>query len=336
MEDMEKKNDSPSSDEVKKPKQESLFEAARRKEAEARREAIAEEARAAEKIADEEAKARRSYEEKLKKERLELMKLKQGMISEDDIEKPKETVREYTIFEKIGNFFYHNKFGVIVGGLCAALIIFLVHDIVTTVRPDIQVIFMAEDFEMTYVADQLDPLWSVYGEDYNKDGKNLVKLYYIPANYHETDNATMMLAQSDRTKLFGEFQSGESIIVIGDKECYQAMGLLDGAFADMREIFPDDPYAEELGYRMAGTDIKALCGRPDMDDSQLYVSFRIPRKTMGMSEEKMQENYDHAMTFWKSFLADHRIDGLELEPTFDPEPLPEEDYGYEEDQADVQ
>ena len=121
------------------------------------------------------------------------------------------------------------------------------------------------------------------------------------------------------------------VMVIGDKESYQELGILDGVFADCCELFPDDPYAEEIGYRLAGTDFMELLGCDTVDDTDLYVSFRKPVKTMGMSEEKMQTNFDYAVDFWRNFLSEHRVDGLELEAVPDPEPLPDEYAEYEED-----
>lgn len=305
----------------------SFFETVREIEEKEKREELANEARAAEEQADREAKERRSYEEQLRREKLELIKLKQGVISEEDIPKEEKIVKEYTLGERISNFFYHYKYTVAVCILAAAFVTFLVYDYVTTERPDVQGMFIATDYNMTYYADNLTAQWSSYAEDYNGDGKQIAKLYYIPAGYADEDMATMYLAQSDRTKLLGEFQSGNTIIVIGDKASYQTLGTLDGVFTDMRTLFPDDPYAEELGYRAAGTDFKTLLGYDDMNDSELYISLRNPVKTMGMSEEKMRESYDRAVNFLKAFIADHRIDAGELPPTTDPEPVEDEYYG---------
>ena len=74
-----------------------------------------------------------------------------------------------------------------------------------------------------------------------------------------------------------------------------------------------------------------MLGCDTVDDTDLYVSFRKPVKTMGMSEEKMQTNFDYAVDFWRNFLSEHRADGLELEAVPDPEPLPDEYAEYEED-----
>lgn len=312
-----------------KPK--SFIETVREIEAEERRAALAEEAKAAEERAKREEKQRKAYEEKLRQEKLELIKLKQGMISEEetDIKKEDQPQKKYTLSEKLSNFFYHYKWHTIAGAMALGLLIFLIHDYVTAERPDIQAMYIATDYDMSYYAGQLTPLWSSYTADYNGDGDTIAKLYYIPAGYEDNSQVSMYLAQSDRTKLLGEFQSGTMVIVIGDKSAYQSLGALEDVFYDCRELFPGDPYAEELGYRLAGTDFKELIGREDMDDSQIYVSFRTPVKTMGMKEEKMRENFDRAVTFWTNFIAEHRVDGLDLEPTFDPEPLPDDYYGEE-------
>ena len=67
---------------------------------ELKRESEAEAARA-----ERERQARAAYNEKLRQERLELMKLKQGIISEADIPKEEVVQKEYSIWEKISNFF---------------------------------------------------------------------------------------------------------------------------------------------------------------------------------------------------------------------------------------
>ncbi|MDE7295057.1 MAG: hypothetical protein K2N72_11590 [Oscillospiraceae bacterium] len=306
-----------------KEKKKSVIETMRELDAADRKAAIAEEAAEALERAKKDDRKRRAYEEKLRQEKLELMKLKAGMISEEDIPKEEQEKREYTIWEKISNFFYHNKAYVIVGVLLTALAAFLIYDYASTVRPDIQALYIAPDFDMSYYTDTASGIMSVYGQDYNKDGKSVFKLYYVPTGYADDTSASMYLAQGDRTKLLGEFQSGNSIIIIGTKEAFQSLGALEGVFADCRSLFPGDPYAEELGYRLAGTDFKEMIDRPDMDDSELYVSFRTPIKTMGLNEDKMRENYNKSVLFWTNFLSEHRVDGLTLPDVPDPEPLPD-------------
>lgn len=318
-----------------KEKKKSFIETVRELDAADRKAELEEESREALERAREDDRKRRAYEEELRREKLELIKLKAGVITEEDIPRREEEKRQYTVWEKIGNFFYHNKAYVILGCLFTALAVFLIYDYVTKVNPDIQAMYIAPDYDMSYYAGKAEEGWSVYGEDYNKDGKSIVKLYYVPTGYAEESAASVYFAQGDRTKLLGEFQSGSIIIIIGTKESYESLGAMEGVFADCRSLFPGDEYAEEIGYRLGGTDFKDMIGRPDMDDSELYVSFRSPVKTMGMSEEKMKENFDKAVAFWGNFLTEHRTCGAELAEVPDPEPMPTYDELNEQSMAEV-
>lgn len=315
--------------EQKKEKPKSFLQTVREIDAADRKAELEEEARRAEARAKREEQQRKSYEDKLRQERIELMKLKQGVISEDEVKSAPEPVRTYTAGEKISNFFYHNKIIIIAAAMFIALAVFLIYDFVNKERPDVQAMYIAADYDMSYYSGELTPLWSKYCPDYNGDGEPIARLYYVPTGYADETMASLYYAQSDRTKLIGEFQSGNVIIIIGDKKAYQSIDALEGVFVDCRELFPDDPYAEELGYRLAGTDFMDMLGCDTVDDTELYVSFRIPGDTMGMKKEKMQVNFDHAVEFWTNFLAEHRIDGLDLPPTEDIEPLPVDEDNYD-------
>ena len=248
---------------------------------------------------------RREYEEQLRREKTELIKLKQGMADEGVFEEEKEE-KVYTVKEKIANFFYHNKYYVIAGALVAAVFIFLGQDYLTTERPDISVMYIAEHFDLNYTAGNITDKWSGYTPDLNRDKRQLVKLYYAPAYYSDSSAAADYLYQADRTKIIGEFQSGDTIIIIGNMRAYEELGVEEGVFADARELFPGDENAEEIGYKVSGTRFKEMLGDESLDDSDLYFSFRKPQKLFGMSEEKMQKNFDDALAWFRSYLVENR------------------------------
>ena len=165
MEDKEKntENESSESNENKDKKSErpkSFLQTVREIDAADRKAELAEEARRAEERAKREEKQRKAYEDKLRQERIELMKLKQGVISEEDIETVPEEVRTYTVWEKIGNFFYHNKAFIIVGIMLVALAAFLIYDFIRKERPDVQSMYIAADYDMSYYSGELTQLWS--------------------------------------------------------------------------------------------------------------------------------------------------------------------------------
>ena len=88
----------------KKQKPKSFMQTVREIDAEERRKELEEEARQNEERAKREEQRRKAYEEKLRKERLELIKLKQGIISEEDIPEEKVPEKKYSAWEKFTNF----------------------------------------------------------------------------------------------------------------------------------------------------------------------------------------------------------------------------------------
>lgn len=246
--------------------------------------------------AEREKKAREEYAEKLRQERLELLKLKQGIISEEDIHIDKEPPKEYTIWEKISNFFYHNKVYIIFGTFITALAVFLIYDLVTTVRPDTVVMIIAADEEFDYITDNIREVFEQYCEDYNGDGKVSVRVSYLPA-----DNAGDYYHNNDGTKLIGEFQAGESIIVIGDEAACDILNIRDGVLADLSSAFPNDENVTELGYMLNGTDFAADIGYDGLADN-LFIGFREPKEGSSTKLEKFQKNYDNSLEMWTNYL----------------------------------
>ena len=261
-----------------------------------------------ERIRKREEQQKKAYQERLRQEHIELMKLKQGVISEDDIPKEEKVEKQYTVWEKIQNFFYHNKAYLIVGVCAAALAAFIIYDIATKVYPDVTVLYINNDPNMEFYMDQSSELLQPYCPDFNGDGKNILKVYYIPAIYDDLENVNLQVAEANRTKLVAEFQSGESIMIIGDMKTYEAMEITgDGILADMREIFPDDENALRYGYKLSGTSFKEKIGYTGLDDDNIYISLRLPRKTVGVSVEKMTENYERAEEVLRNYISENRI-----------------------------
>lgn len=258
-------------------------------------------------LAEKEEKAREAYAEKLRQDRLELLKLKQGVISEEELPKEEKTEKHYTIWEKIGNFFYHNKMYIIFGTLFAALAIFLICDYLSTVYPDAAVMIVAADDEFNYITEDMEHVFERYCADYNGDGKVYVRVSYLPADSDEVS----YYDQAQRTKLVAEFQSGDSIIIIGDRSVCEAMGITEGVLADMREIYPDDENASELGYMLSGTNFGKDIGYEGLSD-ELFISFRIPKSGFGVNEKEFTQNYENALEIWDNYLKGNEINRQEI------------------------
>ncbi|MGN0632169.1 MAG: hypothetical protein ACI4JN_12675, partial [Ruminococcus sp.] len=92
----------------------------REEEIEAKRQKILEERRK---------KQQEEYDRKIREERIELMRLKQGVISESEtIHEEKEEKKKLSVWKKIGNFFYHSKWWLIMAVFIAATFGYLAVD----------------------------------------------------------------------------------------------------------------------------------------------------------------------------------------------------------------
>ena len=237
------------------------------------------------------------------------MKLKQGIISDEDIPHEAEPVKEYTVWEKIGNFFYHNKMPLIVGAVIVLLAVFLIRDVVTNKKPDVSIMIMASDSELDFRTGDIEKLLEPYCEDFNGDGEVYVRVSYLPAVYSD-DNLDAYFNQSAQTKLMAEFQSGDSIIVIADADTCHTVGIdtvsengnpVDPILVDMRTIYPDDENCIELGYMLSGTNFAEDIKYTAMSDS-LFIGFRLPREALGVNMEKFTANYNNALKLWDNYL----------------------------------
>lgn len=267
-----------------------------------RRQQIEEESRKAEQLAERERAERDAYAKKLAEERIELMKLKAGVISEEELPKEEKTEKAYTTGEKIGNFFYHNKAYIIIITIIAAIAIFLIYDIATKIDPDVAVMIVVTDDEFSYRTDRIKSVLEQYCEDFNGDGHISVRVSYLPAIPDETKSqAELYYSSSDQTKLISEFQGGDSIVIIADEKTCEALKITDGILADMRTIYPDDENAEELGYMLSGTNFAEDIKYTNMADD-LFIGFRVPRTTLSVNQEKFKRNYENALRLWDNYL----------------------------------
>lgn len=287
----------------------SVLENMRRINEKQRQEELEAEAEREKERAEKERRDRERYEKKLERDRIELIKLKQGVISEEDIPHEAEPVRKYTVWEKIGNFFYHNKIAIIVGVIIVLLAVFLIRDIVTNKKPDVAIMIMASDSELDFRTGDIEKLLEPYCEDFNGDGEVYVRVSYLPAVYSD-DNLDAYFNQSAQTKLMAEFQSGDSIIVIADAETCHTVGIdnvsengnpVDPILVDMRTIYPDDENCTELGYMLSGTSFAEDIKYTAMSDS-LFIGFRVPREALGVNMEKFTANYNNALKLWDNYL----------------------------------
>ncbi len=279
----------------KKPKEKSVMDIAR--EMELLRQEEEEKARELARQAEEE--RRIAYEKQLREERLELIRLKQGVIAESEtIYEEQQEQKKYTIGQKISNFFYHNKWWMGIAGFIVVVVGFLVYQTVTMVRPDLVVLLVSYDSNFSaQCTANISTLFEQYIEDENGDGKVSVDVYYIPSS---NDVTVQNAFSGDTQKLFAEFQMGESLLVISDSDADEFI-VPDSTLEDLEPFFGQYSQTEAMRFYLSDTKFAEAVGWDETLDDDIYIGIRKVKDTFDF-KEKMQKNYDIAFPALQKFI----------------------------------
>ena len=140
------------------------------------------------KLAKEYEAEREEYGKSIQEDKLELLKLKSGVITESEKLKSNEEEKHYTKWQKFKNFIYHSKWWLGIATFFAAVAIFLVVDTITQTKPDLNVMLLSDDVELYSRYDQMTQWLQDISGDINEDGKEFVNVMYIPVSDKKDNN----------------------------------------------------------------------------------------------------------------------------------------------------
>ena len=244
----------------------------------------------AQKIADREKEKREAYERKIQEEKIELMRMKQGVLDESEatIHEEKEEEIKLTFWQKIGNFFYHNKWWLGLGAFFTALAIFLIADLMSAPRPDMTILMLCDNSAVGTSA-YLEDYFSGFAEDFNGNGKVLVSVYYIPYSDDEVRNYTSGVSGKLSTYLSGT----DSVMIIGNKKTVTDILVPEETLTDLSKLYPDDPHVKDYFYYIKDTDFAEQIGVPSGSiTGDMFFALRTPIDPINGVNEKLQKTYD--------------------------------------------
>lgn len=231
-----------------------------------------------------EEKERAEYEKNLQDKKIELVKLRQGVIESSDVVKEvHEEPQKLTLGQKISGVWYRSKWLIIFIVVVAAAFAYIIYDSATAVQPDFTVLAISDDTALYYRTVELEEFIESFADDINGDGKVNVMIYNISTDYSD---ATM--ASSNQVQLMSQLMTGENVIVVSDNE-----ELPDFEFIDFRERFPDDEHITERGLLLSSPLAKEKLKWEAMPDS-LFIGIRSPEKLLATAKEQMQAHVDDA------------------------------------------
>lgn len=292
-----------------------------RAELERQRQQALEEAeqKAAEEAAAKEREEQRERDRQIAADRLELMKLKSGVIEESEtIYEEHEEAPEMTKKQKLANFWYHYKIPVIFAVFLIAVVGFIVYDEVTRVRPDMTIMMIANN-GLAYREQEMEEFFEKYVDDLNGDGKVNVLVMEVPLD--SASNTQMQLG--NQNKVVAQMQTGENIMVITDSNTDTM--FLNMMKRDLDKDFPGNEYIDidglSLNFKFLAEELKF-----ENMPNDVHLAMRIPIKTLSDSKEKMQENYDEAFVVFKRIVEDLTARARETnDPGLDTEPMHRDD-----------
>lgn len=226
------------------------------------------------------------YRQQLQREKIELMKSKQGLADSEEAEIPEEA-KKYTLWQRISTFFYCNKPMIIICTFAVVLVSFLITDIVRKPRPDFTVMVVAKNETLEFSTDLLEDVIEEYIPDINGNGEVLSSVYYMPLG--DVDDYT---SQASTTKLYVIMQDGETLLVIGDRESAPYLHP-DETLENLEELYPGNEHVRGYGFYLAGTSFAEDIGYSGELSEGMFIGIRKLRTDVSFSK-KMQENYPYA------------------------------------------
>ncbi len=253
------------------------------------------------KIAEEkQKKAEEARDKRLEQERLELIRLKQGIIEESEtIHEEHEEIPKQSLWKKIVNFFYHNKWWLGIGTFVTAVFIWLTVGYITKPRPDIVILVIGENYALgseSTLADYIEQ----FTPDNNENGEILASVYYIPYTGQEQRD----YANGVPTKLTAELQSADNVIVFCNKTADEIFDS-DVLLTDLTTLYPDNEFVNKERFMLSETDFAEKIGlQKDQITDDWFIAIRNPIKLLYDDKDDMQERYDRDFPVFDAIIKD--------------------------------
>ena len=147
-------------------------------------------------------------------------------VTKDSVEQYEtpESKKEYTKQEKAANWWYYHKLYVGIAVIAVVLVVWMVHDVVTRVRPDYRVGYVGSSNLPTDTVTALENTLAAYCDDRNGDGKVVVELVQYNLDFDsESENTDAYTQMADVTRLSADLSSedGPYIFIMQDTDYAQ-------------------------------------------------------------------------------------------------------------------
>lgn len=236
-------------------------------------------------------------DKRIQAEKIELMKLKNGVIEQsDELKEEHDQIPELHGIEKLKNIWYHFKWLIIFIVFIVAVCAYIMYNTMSRTNPDLTVLMLANN-GLQYRQEELEQFFEQYTEDINGDGEVSVSVVIAPLDNESKDQVYI----ANQSKVSGMIQAGDAMIMITDSNTDEAIKEIFKT--DLSEDFPGNKYITDQGLSL---NMKLFAKEVKFENmpNDVLMSIRYPQKTINVSLEKMQEKYDTDFKVFKKITED--------------------------------
>lgn len=230
-------------------------------------------------------------------EAIRLKKVKQGLIPDTENEaylKEKEEREKapVTLEEKWSNFWYHNKWTVLVVGFAVIAAAFLTYQGLNREKYDTTLLLGTYTYYSEAQLGEITDKFEKYMPDADGNGEVNVGIFQAKYLTEETEDEATGYEGSMHARIMSEITSGENCIFILEKELLDALSE-NGVFADLSEL--GVTYESTYGICLKDSELfssESFKGAAD----NLYIALRVYK------EGTDEEHYKHQFTALENLL----------------------------------
>lgn len=245
----------------------------------------------------------KNEQDRIRREKIELIKLKQGIIDESEIIKEEKQERsKLTGFKWLRNYIYHNKPFVLLGTFFVIVFGYMLYDMLSADKPDMRVLFATTEnyhMKMPLIKEAIEQ----YVEDYNADGKVHVDMIYIELDLGGGGNPDYFAA--NQTKLIGELAVGKSMLLILDTKVAEYIQGEDkySIMEDLTGVYPDSEIVTKEGFYLKDSKLAKLAKWESATDD-VFLAVRRGDEALAATQKGMEKNYNKAIETFDKIVKD--------------------------------
>lgn len=237
------------------------------------------------------------YEKISYKDKVNIIKLKQGAVKKEDIGLVDQQVKvNYKLKDKLSNFIYHNKTWIILFLVFSMIAGFLIYDLASRKRPDITILLLSPNPVLGSESEEIEHLFEKYIYDVNKNKKIEVSVFYLPTQEAETNASNYQLQMANSAKLYAELQSSNSLIIISDSRADKII-FPENILYNLEDDYVDNDAIKGYSLLLGKTKFAEMIDYNGTIYDDLYIGIRKPNE-----KKKMKKNFDIYYDALKKFI----------------------------------